>query len=110
MAQQRLGIVMHGVTGRMGMNQHLIRSILAIRDQGGVTLSNGDTVMPDPLLVGRNEEKLSSLAKAHGVERWTTDVDAALAGDDEVFFDSAATNLRAHLLTRAMAAGKHVYC
>ena len=101
---------MHGVTGRMGMNQHLIRSIVAIRDQGGVALSNGDTVMPDPLLVGRNEEKLSSLAEAHGVERWTTDVDAALANDDDVFFDSAATNLRAGLLIRAMEAGKHVYC
>ena len=110
MASRRLGIIMHGVTGRMGMNQHLIRSILAIRDKGGVVLSNGDTVMPDPLLVGRNEEKLSSLAEAHGVERWTTDVDAALANDDEVFFDSAATNLRAGLLTRAMEAGKHVYC
>jgi len=110
MASKRLGIIMHGVTGRMGMNQHLIRSILAIRDQGGVTLSNGDTVMPDPLLVGRNEEKLSSLAKTHGVERWTTDIDAAIAGDDEIFFDSAATNLRAGLLTRAMEAGKHVYC
>lgn len=110
MASKRLGIIMHGVTGRMGMNQHLIRSILAIRDQGGVTLSNGDTIMPDPLLVGRNEEKLSSLAKAHGVERWTTDIDAALTNDDEVFFDSAATNMRAGLLTRAMEAGKHVYC
>ncbi|MCZ6590249.1 MAG: Gfo/Idh/MocA family oxidoreductase [Alphaproteobacteria bacterium] len=110
MASRRLGIIMHGVTGRMGMNQHLIRSILAIRDEGGVTLSNGDTVMPDPLLVGRNEEKLSSLAEAHGVERWTTDVDAALANDDDVFFDSATTNLRAGLLIRAMEAGKHVYC
>ncbi len=107
---RQLGIIMHGVTGRMGMNQHLIRSILAIRDQGGVTLSNGDTVMPDPLLVGRNEDKLSALAKAHGVERWTTDIDGALANDDEIFFDSASTNLRAGLLVRAMEAGKHVYC
>jgi predicted dehydrogenase len=110
MANKRLGIVMHGVTGRMGMNQHLIRSIVAIREQGGVALANGDSVMPDPLLVGRNEEKLSDLAKAHGVERWTTDVDTALAGDDEVFFDAATTQLRAGLLTRAMEEGKHVYC
>ena len=56
MVTQRLGIIMHGVTGRMGMNQHLIRSILAIRDQGGVTLCNGDKVMPDPILIGRNAD------------------------------------------------------
>ena len=70
MAQQRLGIIMNGVTGRMGMNQHLIRSILAIRAQGGVALRNGDTVMPDPILVGRNEAKLAQLAKAHGMDVW----------------------------------------
>ena len=68
MAQQRLGIIMNGVTGRMGMNQHLIRSIVAIRAQGGVALRNGDTVMPDPILVGRNEAKLAQLAKANGVD------------------------------------------
>ncbi|MBU2286632.1 MAG: gfo/Idh/MocA family oxidoreductase, partial [Gammaproteobacteria bacterium] len=75
MTQQRLGIIMHGVTGRMGTNQHLIRSIKAIRAQGGVTLSNGDTVMPDPILIGRNAEKIEALAKAHGVQRWGTDLD-----------------------------------
>src|SRR5258707_10745862 len=78
MTQQRLGIIMNGVTGRMGMNQHLIRSIVAIRAQGGVALRNGDTVMPDPILVGRNEAKLAQLAKANGVTRWTTDLNAAL--------------------------------
>src|SRR5947208_5050281 len=88
MAQQRLGIIMNGVTGRMGMNQHLIRSILAIRAQGGVALRNGDTVMPDPILVGRNEAKLAQLAKAHGIARWTTNLDAALKNpDDTLFFD-----------------------
>ena len=66
MATHRLGLIMHGVTGRMGMNQHLIRSICAIRAQGGVTLSNGDRVMPDPILIGRNAEKMEALAKAHG--------------------------------------------
>ena len=102
---------MHGVTGRMGTNQHLIRSIVAIRAQGGVLLSNGDRVLPDPILVGRNEEKLGALAREHGIERWTTDLDAALAnGDDEVFFDSASTQMRAGLLTKAMEAGKHIYC
>ena len=110
MADRRLGIVMHGVTGRMGTNQHLVRSILAIRAAGGVALANGDRVMPDPLLVGRNADKVSALAEAHGLDRWTTDVDAAITGDDEIFFDAAATGLRAELLTRAMAAGKHVYC
>ncbi|MBO6782162.1 MAG: Gfo/Idh/MocA family oxidoreductase [Alphaproteobacteria bacterium] len=111
MASKRLGIIMHGVTGRMGTNQHLIRSIVAIRAQGGVLLSNGDRVLPDPILVGRNEEKLGALAREHGIERWTTDLDAALAnGDDEVFFDSASTQMRAGLLTKAMEAGKHIYC
>ena len=80
---------MHGVTGRMGMNQHLIRSIVAIRAQGGVTLSNGDKVMPDPILIGRNAEKMAALAKAHHIARWGTDLDAALANpEDTVFFDA----------------------
>jgi hypothetical protein len=80
---------MHGVTGRMGMNQHLIRSIVAIRKQGGVTLSNGDKVMPDPILIGRNAEKIEALAKAHGISRWGTDLDEALKNkDDTLFFDA----------------------
>ena len=111
MAQQRLGIIMNGVTGRMGMNQHLIRSICAIRDQGGVALKNGDRVMPDPILVGRNAERVQKLAKAHGVSRWTTDLDAALKDKkDTLFFDAATTQLRAELLKKAMKAGKHIYC
>ena len=111
MAQQRLGIIMNGVTGRMGTNQHLVRSILAIRDQGGTTLSNGDTVMPDPILVGRNAEKVKRLAKAHSVERWTTDLDEALKDkQDTLFFDAASTQLRAGLVEQAIAAGKHIYC
>jgi predicted dehydrogenase len=111
MAQHRLGLIMNGVTGRMGMNQHLIRSIAAIRAQGGVALKNGDRVMPDPILVGRNSEKLAALAKAHGLTRFTIDLDAALKNpDDTVFFDAATTQLRARLLRKAMAAGKHIYC
>lgn len=102
---------MHGVTGRMGMNQHLIRSIVAIRKQGGVTLSNGDKVMPDPILIGRNAEKMQALAKAHGIERWGTDLDAALANkEDTVFFDAGTTQMRPTLLAKAIRAGKHVYC
>ncbi len=111
MADIRLGIVMHGVTGRMGKNQHLIRSILAIREQGGVTLSNGDRVLVDPILVGRNSEKIEKLARECNVDRWTTDLDAALANpDDAVFFDAATTQLRAELLKKAMDLGKHIYC
>jgi predicted dehydrogenase len=111
MATQRLGIIMHGVTGRMGMNQHLIRSIVAIRNQGGVTLSNGDKVMPDPILIGRNAEKIEALARAHGIARWSTDLDAALANpEDTVFFDAGTTQMRPRLLAKALRARKHVYC
>lgn len=111
MSTKRLGIIMHGVTGRMGMNQHLIRSILAIRTQGGVTLSDGSRVMPDPILVGRNAEKIRELAQRHGVERWTDDLDAALANpDDTIFFDAGTTQMRPTLLEAAIRAGKHVYC
>jgi predicted dehydrogenase len=111
MAVHRLGLIMHGVTGRMGLNQHLIRSIAAIRADGGVALSNGDRVMPDPILVGRNADKIAALAKAHGVERWTTDLDGALANpEDTLFFDAATTQMRADLLERAIAAGKNIYC
>ncbi|MCW5749845.1 MAG: Gfo/Idh/MocA family oxidoreductase [Alphaproteobacteria bacterium] len=108
---ERLGIIMNGVTGRMGMNQHLIRSIAAIRADGGVRLRNGRRVMPDPILVGRNEDKLAALARAHGVERWTTDLDKAMANRaDTLFFDAATTQMRAGLLMKAIAAGKDIYC
>jgi predicted dehydrogenase len=111
MAESRLGIIMHGVTGRMGMNQHLIRSILAIREQGGVTLANGDRVVVDPILVGRNAEKIEALARTHEVDRWTDDIEAALENpEDTIFFDAATTQLRAGLLKKAMDAGKQVYC
>lgn len=111
MASVRLGIIMNGVTGRMGTNQHLIRSIVAIRQQGGVVLSNGDRVMPDPILIGRNVDKVAELAHANGIERFGTDLDRALANKaDTVFFDAATTQLRPELLKRAIAAGKHVYC
>ena len=111
MSEKRVGVIMHGVTGRMGMNQHLIRSILEIRKQGGVALKNGDRLMPDPILVGRNPAKIEELAKKHGVERWTADLDASLKNkEDTVFFDAASTQLRPKLLKKAIAAGKHVYC
>jgi predicted dehydrogenase len=111
MATQRLGIIMNGVTGRMGTNQHLVRSIVAIRAQGGVPLRNGDRVMPDPILIGRNADKLRALAQAHGIERYGTDLERALANrGDTVFFDAATTQMRPALLKRAITAGKHVYC
>ena len=109
--QKRIGIIMHGVTGRMGMNQHLIRSILEIRKQGGVALKDGTRLVPDPILVGRNAGKIESLAKQHGVERWTTDLDSAFKNpEDRIFFDAASTQLRPRLLKQAIKAGKHVYC
>jgi predicted dehydrogenase len=108
---RRLGLIMHGVTGRMGMNQHLIRSIAAIRAEGGVALKDGSRVLPDPILIGRNAEKVRALAAAHGVERWGTDLAVALANpDDTVFFDAGTTQMRAELLRRAIDAGKHIYC
>jgi predicted dehydrogenase len=111
MRTQRIGIIMHGVTGRMGMNQHLIRSVLAIRDQGGVALADGSYLVLDPVIVGRNADKVEALAKRHNIERWTTDLDAALANrDDQLFFDAASTKLRPELLRKAMDAGKDIYC
>jgi predicted dehydrogenase len=110
MSERRIGIIMHGVTGRMGMNQHLVRSILEIRKQGGVALKDGTRLMPDPLLVGRNAAKIEQLATSHGLQRWTTDLDEALDSRDEIFFDAASTQLRPTLLKRAIAAGKHIYC
>ncbi|MCK6442191.1 Gfo/Idh/MocA family protein [Elstera cyanobacteriorum] len=111
MATIRLGIIMHGITGRMGYNQHLVRSIVAIRDQGGVLLANGDRVMPDPILVGRNADKITEIAKRHGITRTSTDLAAALANpDDTLFFDAGSTQMRAGLLTQAIEAGKHIYC
>jgi len=111
MATHRLGLIMHGVTGRMGYNQHLVRSILAIREQGGVAMPNGDRVMPDPILVGRNADKLAEIASRHGLPRVSTDLAAALADpDDTVFFDAGSTQMRADLLRQAIDAGKHIYC
>jgi len=111
MAERRIGLIMHGVTGRMGYNQHLVRSILAIRDQGGVTLSNGDRLVPDIIIVGRDADKISRIAQRHNIARWSTDLDMALANpDDTLFFDAGTTLMRASLIERAIDAGKAVYC
>lgn len=100
---------MNGVTGRMGTNQHLVRSLLAIRAQGGVALADGTAIWPEPVLVGRSEARLRALAEQHGLERVTTDLDQAL-DTCEVFFDSSTTLARAGALERALRAGRHVYC
>jgi predicted dehydrogenase len=106
-----VGVIMNGVTGRMGTNQHLLRSILAIREQGGIELADGEVIWPEPLLVGRREHKLRSLAERTGLERWTTDLEGALAEPGhEIYFDAQATSARARDVTAAIAAGKHVYC
>lgn len=106
-----IGVVMHGVTGRMGTNQHLVRSILAINAQGGVALDDGRRVTLDPILVGRDSAKLERLAKAHEIARWTTDFDQALSDSAApIFFDAASTIHRANVIGKAIAAGKHIYC
>ena len=111
MNERRIGIIMNGVTGRMGLNQHLVRSVLAIRKQGGVVLADGSRLVPDPILVGRNAAKLEQIAQEHGVARWTTDLRSALANhDDAIYFDAQLTTLRAPSVEAAIAAGKHVYC
>src|SRR5213080_3729813 len=111
MTVRTVGIIMNGVTGRMGTNQHLIRSIAAIREQGGVSLPDGDVLIPNPILVGRNENKLRALAQAHGIERWSTDLNECLANpEDEIYFDAQATTLRPESIKTAISAGKHIYC
>ncbi|MET9020535.1 Gfo/Idh/MocA family oxidoreductase [Actinopolymorpha sp. NPDC004070] len=111
MAVREVGIVMNGVTGRMGYNQHLVRSILAIRDQGGIELADGTRVVPDPLLVGRSEQKLRDIADRHGLTRWTTDLDTALSDHSTlIYFDAQTTRAREKSVLAAIAAGRHVYC
>jgi len=110
MGTQRLGVILSGVTGRIGVNQHLGRALMPLRDTP-IVLGNGDRLVIDPILVGRNAAKLEQVAKRFGIERWTTDFDAALSEPtDTLFFDSATTNLRFDNVRRALAAGKHVFC
>src|SRR5262249_18506014 len=109
--EHSIGIIMNGVTGRMGLNQHLRRSILQIIAQGGVQTSEGAPIVPRPLLVGRNAAKLESLARDSGGLPWTTDLDAALKDPEyTVYFDAQTTDRRAEAVRKAIAAGKHIYC
>ena len=108
---RNIGIIMNGVTGRMGTNQHLKRSIKAIIDQGGIKVSDDLVLMPDPILTGRNPNKLQNLAKEVGVEKWTTDLDGPLGEDAyQIFFDASGTLLRKGFVERGVAAGKAIYC
>ncbi len=116
---RRIGIIMNGVTGRMGTNQHLDRSIAAIIQQGGVRINNDLTLMPDPILTGRNENKLKALAEKYGPPAigkpfaYTTDIQGALDGkygDYEIFFDASGTLQRARFIEMAVKAGKAIYC
>lgn len=111
MKNERIGIIMNGVTGRMGTNQHLMRSIVEIIRQGGVRTGDGRTLMPDPVLVGRNPEKLAELSRRSGVEHYSTDLDTVLSDPRyQVYFDAQTTGRRAAAVRSAVKAGKHIYC
>ncbi|AGM08991.1 Gfo/Idh/MocA family protein [Amycolatopsis keratiniphila] len=110
MTTRKLGVVMNGVTGRMGYRQHLVRSVLAIREAGGVELADGSRIQLEPVLVGRNADKLEEIATRHGLTRWTTDLDAALGDEDlPLYFDAQLTAVREKSIVRAIDAGKHIY-
>ncbi|MEU6059650.1 Gfo/Idh/MocA family oxidoreductase [Streptomyces sp. NPDC047097] len=110
MTRRTIRIAMNGVTGRMGYRQHLVRSVLALREQGGLDLGDGEVLWPEPVLVGRREHALRALAERHGLTEWSTDLDAVLADErTEVYFDAQVTAARPEALKKAIAAGKHIY-
>ena len=110
MTHKTVNVAMNGVTGRMGYRQHLLRSLLAIRDQGGVRMADGTSLIPEPVLVGRNSERLRAIAARHGLDRWTTSLDEVLSDPGiDVYFDTQVTSARVASLMRAIEAGKHVY-
>jgi predicted dehydrogenase len=109
LAVKDIGIIVNGATGRIASTQHLTNALVQIRAEGGLT-AGAECVVPRLLLVGRNAARLADIARTHGIERWTTDLDEALARSDfSVFFDAAATQQRVSALTKAIAAGKHIY-
>ena len=111
MKKHTVGIIMNGVTGRMGTNQHLIRSIVAILDQGGVHINSDEVIIPDVVLVGRSETKLKALSQRTGIEKWTTNLDSVLNDSNyHVYFDAQTTGRRADAILKAIAQGKHIYC
>lgn len=111
MVNHRIGIIMNGVTGRMGTNQHLLRSLMEIIKQGGVKLGPGEIIMPDPILLGRDENKLKRLCDIAGINRMSTNLDEVLKNPgDAIYFDAQVTGRRAEAIRKAVKAGKHVYC
>ncbi len=111
MTTHSIGIIMNGVTGRMGLNQHLRRSVHAIMQRGGVKLSDSEVIMPKPLLVGRNPAKLEAISKEFGGLEWSTNLEAALANPEySIYFDAQTTDRRAAAVRSAIAAGKNIYC
>ncbi|MFD4671137.1 Gfo/Idh/MocA family protein [Lentzea sp. NPDC058450] len=109
MAVRTIGVAVNGVTGRMGYRQHLVRSLLPLRDEG-VRLQDGTLLKVEPVLVGRNADKLKEIAERHDLARWTTDLDSALADPSvEIYFDSQVTSKHVESITKALEAGKHVY-
>ena len=110
MSPRTVRIAMNGVSGRMGYRQHLVRSILAIREQGGIDLGGGETLWPEPVLVGRRDHALKEIADRHGLTEWSTDLGAVLADTSvEIYFDAQVTSAREPALRQAIAAGKHLY-
>ncbi|MFD4584727.1 Gfo/Idh/MocA family protein [Streptomyces sp. NPDC058434] len=110
MTRRTVRVAMNGVTGRMGYRQHLVRSLLAIREQGGLDLGDGAVLWPEPVLVGRREHALREIAGRHGLTEWSTDLEAVLADATvDVYFDAQVTSARADAIRKAIAAGKHVY-
>ncbi|MWA11240.1 Gfo/Idh/MocA family protein [Streptomyces sp. BA2] len=115
MTRKTVRIAMNGVTGRMGYRQHLVRSLLALREQGGLALGDaeGTVLWPEPVLVGRREHALREIAERHGLDPEThvsTDLDAVLADPAiDIYFDAQVTSAREEAIKRAIAAGKHVY-
>jgi predicted dehydrogenase len=109
-SESTIGIIVNGATGRMGYRQHLVRSLLAIRDEGGVVTKDGTRQQIELMIIGRNEARLKELADKHGIEHYTTDLDAALADPRwSIYFDALVTQARVKGITKAIAAGKHVY-
>ena len=117
METRTIGVILNGVTGRMGTNQHLVRSILAIMKEGGVRVADDLRLMPEPILAGRNAPRLRELAEAHGPPatgkplKWTTDLAGPLGESQyQIFFDASSTLQRAQFVEMAVKAGKAIYC
>src|SRR5260370_8627508 len=108
MNDRRIGVIINGARGRMGTNQHM-GNLLAIAAEGGLKRGNGDRLIPELLLVGRDSGRLTKLAAAHGNQRWTTDLDEALAGPEQIFMDCAATGDPPNPVPQAIAPGNPIF-